>query len=461
LPLAAPARMIQYQGRDAMARIRIRIGRSLSRLLRPAAHSVLPGLLLFVGCSTSLNRNIAATNPPIMRVRLLQSLDQIAVVASEPPLYRTESDPTPRLLGLPKNMPILIALTPAGWRVGNTTLGSGNLTIQPTTEGSVGIQQLSGPNPDPRPRPYRGLYKFVPVATTKFDVVNEVDIDGYLAGVLPRELFRNWHDETYKAQAIIARTYALYSKAVDGNASNRYWDVFADERSQVYGGMLDETDKSRLAVNQTQGIVVAYGAGGQEPRIFKAYFSSCCGGISANVYDAFGEYPIEPLHDQNNNAICNASPRFNWGPVVIGKEELTRRIRAWGKYKNLPERDMVTLKDAALLKVNAWGRPAQFVITDARNNKYRLLAEEFRSACNWDANNPQYAPKDHAPPPILYSSFVKVITDAESIRFVEGHGFGHGVGMCQWCSERRAEEGMRHEDIVLAAYPHAQLVRAY
>jgi len=56
-----------------MARIRIRIGRSLSRLLRPAAHSVLPALLLFVGCSTSLNRNIAATNPPIMRVRLLQS----------------------------------------------------------------------------------------------------------------------------------------------------------------------------------------------------------------------------------------------------------------------------------------------------------------------------------------------------------------------------------------------------
>ena len=62
---------------------------------------------------------------------------------------------------------------------------------------------------------------------------------------------------------------------------------------------------------------------------------------------------------------------------------------------------------------------------------------------------------------MLFSSFVKVITDAENVRFVEGHGFGHGVGLCQWCSERRAEEGMRHEDIVLAAYPHAKLVRAY
>src|SRR5690242_20432512 len=89
-------RVIQYQGRDAMARIRNRIGRSLYGLLRSAAHSLLPTVLLFVGCSTSLNRNIAATNPPIMRVRLLQSLEQIAVVASEPPLYRTDSDPTPR-----------------------------------------------------------------------------------------------------------------------------------------------------------------------------------------------------------------------------------------------------------------------------------------------------------------------------------------------------------------------------
>jgi peptidoglycan hydrolase-like amidase len=44
---------------------------------------------------------------------------------------------------------------------------------------------------------------------------------------------------------------------------------------------------------------------------------------------------------------------------------------------------------------------------------------------------------------------------------VEGHGNGHGVGLCQYCSEARAEAGMRHEDIVLSAFPSAHLVRAY
>ena len=437
-------------------------GLSLSRVLRgfilPTAYWLLPTLLLAIGCSTTLNRNVAATNPPIMRVRLMMGIPQLMVAASVPPVYRTDSDPTPRVLGLPKNTPMAISLTPAGWRVGTTVLGSGVLQIQPAQEGSITVAPvLTGvPEKPVVARAYRGIYKLVPTSATTFDLVNEVDIEGYLAGVLPRELLKSWHEETYKAQAIIARTYALYEKGMYG--TNRHWDVFDDEKSQVYGGMSDETDKSRAAVNATQGVVVAYAADGQTPHIFKAYFSSCCGGVSQSSSDAFKDPFSEPLQDQNNHAICNASPKFNWGPVVISKVELTRRMRAWGAYKNMPAKNMDTIKEVMLQQVNAWGRPTRFAITDAKNNSYSLQAEEFRSACNWDAKSTAVKGK---PPVILYSSFVKVITDSESIRFVEGHGWGHGVGMCQWCSQRLAEDGVRHEDIVLAAYPHAKLVRAY
>jgi stage II sporulation protein D len=51
--------------------------------------------------------------------------------------------------------------------------------------------------------------------------------------------------------------------------------------------------------------------------------------------------------------------------------------------------------------------------------------------------------------------------EPDSVRFLGGHGHGHGVGMCQWCAEARARAGMRHEDIVLTAYPGAKLKRAY
>jgi SpoIID/LytB domain protein len=47
------------------------------------------------------------------------------------------------------------------------------------------------------------------------------------------------------------------------------------------------------------------------------------------------------------------------------------------------------------------------------------------------------------------------------VLFTEGHGYGHGVGMCQWCAEAEASQGWNDESIVLAAFPGAKLVRAY
>ena len=106
-------------------------------------------------------------------------------------------------------------------------------------------------------------------------------------------------------------------------------------------------------------------------------------------------------------------------------------------------------------QVNRFDRPIRFVATDINGARYLFSGEELRNAIN--------AGTTADSPAKLYSSFVKVINEPGSdvIRFVEGHGLGHGVGMCQWCSEARAEAGVRHEDIVLAAYPRAKLVRAY
>src|SRR2546423_13566867 len=100
-----------------MARIHYSTRRNASRIFLPTAYYLLPAILL-LGCSTTLNRNIASTNPPIVRVRLLVGLEKLTVVAGERPVFRTDSDPTPRLLDLPKNAPIVFSLGPGGWRVG-------------------------------------------------------------------------------------------------------------------------------------------------------------------------------------------------------------------------------------------------------------------------------------------------------------------------------------------------------
>jgi stage II sporulation protein D len=362
----------------------------------------------------------------------------VTVASTEPALYRVGNEPAGRRLALP-SAGAPISLQRGGWKIGNMALPAGELVIQPVTVGSVSINNQQ----------YRGRYRLVPVSADTFDVINDVDVEGYLKSVVPKELPRNWNEETFKAQAVVARTYVLYECKTA--PQGRYWDVYDDQRSQMYGGMAAESAKSREAVDSTSGVVVAYGPPGQE-RIFHAYYSSCCGGVTQSVTDAFPrETYIEPLSDQYNGSLCNASPRFNWGPVVVRKDELTRLFRLFGQRRNGPEKNMALVARIQIDAVNRFGRPVRFRVVDVKGNQYSWSGEEIRWAVNTDAPAGQR----------LYSSFFKLIDEPEAVHFVEGHGLGHGVGMCQWCAERRAEEGMRHEDIVLSAFPRARLIRAY
>jgi len=399
------------------------------------------GLLIFalpMGCSqTTGTRDVGGI--PVVRVRVLENIQQVTIAASTKPIIQFTSDKSTKQLNLEGGASTNIALAPTGaWRVGDLTLGGGEMHIVPQREGSVSVNGTS----------YRGNYRLVPIGGGAFDVVNDVDLEGYLKSVLPKELPALWDINTYKAQAIVARTYALFVTKTASQA--RHFDLHNDQRSQVYGGLGVETSKSREAVDTTRGIVVAFGAPGKE-KIFKAYFSSCCGGITQSAADAFGDSYIPPLSDQDVQSLCNASTRFSWGPVVIRKDELTRRLRLFGARRDRPEKDLATIAQVDVLQTNRYGRPVRFVVTDVRGQRYSLSGEELRWAVNTDA----------AQGSTLYSSFVKTINDPDVVRFVDGHGWGHGVGMCQWCAQRRAELTMSPEDIVLTAFQRSVLRKAY
>jgi stage II sporulation protein D len=407
-----------------------------------AGRVAVAGLLLFLlylpqGC-TSQTQQESVAHAPMVRVRLAEGVRTVTVTSTEPALYRVGDEPVGRRLALP-SAGATVSLERGAWKIGNMALPPGELMIQPARVGSVAVNNQQ----------YRGRYRLVPVSANTFDVINDVDVEGYLKSVVPKELPRTWNEETFKAQAVVARTYVLYECKTA--PQGRYWDVYDDQRSQMYGGIAAESTKSQEAVDATSGVVVAYGPPGQE-RIFHAYYSSCCGGVTQSVTDAFPrETYIEPLSDQNNGSLCNASPRFNWGPVVVRKDELTRRFRLFGQRRNGPEKNMAQVARIQIDAVNRFGRPVRFRVVDIKGNQYSWSGEEIRWAVNTDAPAGQR----------LYSSFFKLIDEPEAVHFVEGHGLGHGVGMCQWCAERRAEEGMRHEDIVLSAFPRARLIRAY
>lgn len=294
---------------------------------------------------------------------------------------------------------------------------------------------------------YRGEVLLAPVDGDAFDVINVIGVDDYIAGVVPREAIANWPIDALKAQAIAARTYAIYQLRTRGD-SDRSFDLHADVRSQAYGGVDDEKPSTNQAVEQTRGVVLASGAGGKE-KIFCAYFSATCGGLTASGVDVFDD-PTPTLREHVNDG-CVDAPRYRWNEVTIRKDELTRRIRIWGERNRMSIANMAKLRSIEIAGRNSVGRPSRFAVTDESGRKFMLDAEQMRNACNADG------PKDVQ----IFSSFFTPIATADAIRFTDGRGWGHGVGMCQWCAAGWSKKGLKYDAILKKSYPGAVLVKAY
>jgi stage II sporulation protein D len=371
------------------------------------ALGLLAGLVAVAGCLMAPSSS-RTTADPAVRVRLLAGVDRVELAIDGKPFILTaEKVRVTQTYGSSGGQPITIA--------GNRF--HGNVVLVPVEAGKT------------------------------FDVVNQLSIDQYLQGVVPKEAFPSWPAETLKAQAVASRTYALYvvQSRKDGGP---HYDVHADVRSQAYGGVDRETPQTNQAVQQTRGIVLASGPKGRE-KIFCAYFSSTCGGITASGADVFeDDTPALRAHSSDG---CADSPRYRWPVVELKKDELTRRIRLWGERQKMSIARMAKLKSIDVTDRNELGRPVQFAVTDVAGKRFTLRAEQMRNAMN--AGGPEK--------PQVLSSFFTPVDAGDSIKLTEGRGWGHGVGLCQYCTAGWAERGMKAKQILQASYPGAALVRAY
>ena len=132
-------------------------------------------------------------------------------------------------------------------------------------------------------KPYRGSLRIAVNPRGLVNVVNRVDLEQYLAGVVPVEMGPKRYDEieALKAQAVAARTYALAHR---GQFETEGYDLCATPKCQVYSGLSVEDPLSSAAADATRGLVLASGG-----RLADALFISTCGGRTENVENVFGE----------------------------------------------------------------------------------------------------------------------------------------------------------------------------
>lgn len=373
---------------------------------------------------------------PTIRVRLMDATGDVTLSAAGPGALLADGKPVfdwPTALSA-----AAIRRDGRNWWLGNLHFSADSVRLEVLNEGAV---TLAG-------RRYRGALALWPAADPRyFSVDNHVDLEHYLAGVLARELFSTWHLEAYKALAVAARTYALYEMQTTGRGRN--FDVYADQRSQVYGGLADETPKSLSAVQQTWGQAMTFGPPGEE-RIFKTYYSSCCGGMTnpAEGLEPQAEGNIAPLAGGVQCHDCVAAPRYRWPAVRVKKSDaFTALARCYTAAALLDG-----LKEIRVAAATSWGRPQWVDVVGTGGQSVRIRADDLRLAllrCR------------EAGAAGLYSINCTIRDEGQHLVFADGRGYGHGVGLCQYGAQGKALRGLRYHDILYSYYPGAHIKRLY
>lgn len=149
---------------------------------------------------------------------------------------------------------------------------------------------------------YRGALRIHRVGAT-LSVINRLDIELYLRGVVPSEVPGSWHPEALKAQAIAARSYAVATRSASG-----IYDVHSDTRSQMYLGIEHEEASTTAAVVATAGKAARYNGS-----VITAFFSSTSGGRTAAIEDVWGSPPRPYLKSVPDP--YESSPYSRWPEV--------------------------------------------------------------------------------------------------------------------------------------------------
>jgi stage II sporulation protein D len=179
---------------------------------------------------------------------------------------------------------------------------------------------LPGAEPLQLKRRYRGSIQ-VDLVGRRLRAINVVGLEQYLYGVVPSEVPDGWPGDVLKAQAVVARSYALATRKTNGP-----FDLFPDVRSQVYLGIDAEEGSTNEAVDQTAGQVLTF-----RGRLATTYYHSTSGGRTASVADVWpGSNPV-PYLSSVEDPHDSLSPHHTWGPVVLPAARLQRVLKAPGR----------------------------------------------------------------------------------------------------------------------------------
>jgi stage II sporulation protein D len=247
--------------------------------------------------------------------------------------------------------------------------------------------------------------------------VQTLPMETYIEGVISSELPKSWPLEVLKAQAIAARTYAVWQKYQKEHLESSVMD-------QVYHGPERVHDNARKAVKETAGQILTYDA-----KPAHTYFHASCGGHTASSAEVFGG--SEPYLKSVECPYCRTSPVYRW-KLEISRKDLDKKLGV-----KVSELEFIGETESNRVRgVRFKSKPA---LKDMKGT-------DFRAKVGYDK---------------LRSTLITKHSLGWRNAEFQGRGHGHGVGMCQWGALEMAKQGKTAEQILEFYYPGTKIQKLY
>ena len=295
---------------------------------------------------------------------------------------------------------------------------------------------------------YRGDLS-ISASDTGLLVVNQLPMDSYLRGVVPLEIGNRTAAEmaAVQAQAVAARTYAYKHL---NNA--RAFDMYSTVQDQVYGGVDAEKPQSDAAITSTADVVVLYNG-----RPITTPYHSTCGGSTAAVSEVWYDQPDQPYLRAVSDRIpgtshyyCDPSPRFSWTQSYDGAGLRAVMEKYLAAYTNAPKANLGRITGVRTQGKTQSGRIAALIIQTESGN-YTLKGNDIRFVLR--------DPKGTILNSTFFDYSASINGGEVSNLTINGRGYGHGIGMCQWGAIGRARAGQDYRTILETYYPGTTIGR--
>jgi stage II sporulation protein D len=250
------------------------------------------------------------------------------------------------------------------------------------------------------------------------ELINEVFVDTYIKGVIHAEAGHHKSLDFFKVQALSARTYALRNI---GRHADRGYDLCDNTHCQAYKGEFSNNPLIDQAVKETTDEVIVF----DKNQLIEAVFSANCGGYTANSEDVWvtNVNYLRAIPDFN---FCEGFDNHAWHTTISKLDFLTKL----GRYLNVEATSFEIIPDIS-------GRVKRVYVNE--DSKLTVAGEELRRLFK-----------------LKSSKFM--VYDSHSLLFIEGCGFGHGVGMCQDGAYYLSETGMDYVRILKHYYQGIEIM---